>query len=249
LQLWPLPHGDCCPCAFCDELLEARQMETHLAQKHPVISHRDLYYSQLHLTLAGLAGIDLRVRKEGRWYCPFHHCAHNLDTYSAVSEHVRDNHPPDEKVLFEGLGGFWAPLIAFYHREGRWPTVQAIMDVQHGTDQVTAWPMQRELAQEQWVEGGFRAGAEKLGDGRVLSESSLEGLIQILRASASAQLAAEAIDSTPTSISRRPGLATADSPPFYFPPSASLFYDHQPCLMTILWSSCPEYSMTVHFTS
>jgi hypothetical protein len=69
------------------------------------------------------------------------------------------------------------------------------------------------------------------------------GLRNLLR------LAAEGIDCTPTSIDRRLGLATADSPRFDLPPPASLFYSRQSCLMAMLSSSCPEYCMTVHLAS
>jgi hypothetical protein len=37
LQRWPLPHPGCCPCAFCDAIVDASDMEGHMAQSHPLI--------------------------------------------------------------------------------------------------------------------------------------------------------------------------------------------------------------------
>jgi hypothetical protein len=45
LQRWLLPHPRCCSCAFCDEIINAPNMEGHMAQRHPLILQQDLFVS------------------------------------------------------------------------------------------------------------------------------------------------------------------------------------------------------------
>jgi hypothetical protein len=66
LQRWPLLHSGRCPYAFCDAIVDAPDMEGHMAQSHPLILQRDLFISQVQLPLVGLMGIDIQVQKEIR---------------------------------------------------------------------------------------------------------------------------------------------------------------------------------------
>jgi hypothetical protein len=53
LQRWRLLHPGVCPCAFCDEIVNAPDIEGHMAQRHSLILRRDLFVSQTQLSLEG----------------------------------------------------------------------------------------------------------------------------------------------------------------------------------------------------
>jgi hypothetical protein len=63
LQIWPLPHVSYCPCSFCDQRADPSQMELHLAVRHSQFFLKCLFYSELHLKLAVLLGINIQVQK------------------------------------------------------------------------------------------------------------------------------------------------------------------------------------------
>jgi hypothetical protein len=133
VQLWPLPHESHCPCSFCDECPEPSKMELHLATRHSRIFLSGAYYTEIHLQLAGLLGIDVFVQKRNAWKCPFAGCERDFIRYAEIREHVLRDHEPDEQFLYSRVGGFWASLLSFYHKRGRWPTIHTIV----GADQQT----------------------------------------------------------------------------------------------------------------
>jgi hypothetical protein len=66
LQRWPLPHPDCCPCAFCDHLVAKGEVENHLAESHRELFYGGSFFSPLQLPLAGLVGLDQHVQRTAR---------------------------------------------------------------------------------------------------------------------------------------------------------------------------------------
>jgi hypothetical protein len=86
-------------------------MEMHLASKHDKVFISGLFYSELHLELAGLLGINRQMRKCNAWKCPFHYCPTDNPRYATMQEHVRMEHTEDEEHIYSRVGGFWATLI------------------------------------------------------------------------------------------------------------------------------------------
>jgi hypothetical protein len=78
------------------------------------------------LELAGLLGISFQMRKCNAWKCPFHYCPSDSPSYATMQEHVRMEHTEDEKLIYSGVGGFWATLIGYFHQTGRWPMASDI---------------------------------------------------------------------------------------------------------------------------
>jgi hypothetical protein len=81
VQRWPLPHTDCCPCAFCDHLVAKGEVENHLAEWHRELFDGWSLSSLLQLPRAGLVGIDQHVQRTARWHCPFCGCHEGFAAY------------------------------------------------------------------------------------------------------------------------------------------------------------------------
>jgi hypothetical protein len=186
VQLWPLPRGNNCPCAFCDECPNPNAMAMHLASKHSQVFINGLFYSELQLELAGLLGINLQMRKCNAWKCPFHYCASDYPNYATMQEHVRMEHTKDEKLIYSRVGGFWATLIGYFHQTGRWPMASDIFfKANQDRVRVQMAPLAKEGADSLWREGEHRLRQEDIGVNRICPGTPLEPLLRRLRAEGS----------------------------------------------------------------
>jgi hypothetical protein len=188
VQLGPLPRGNNCPCAFCDECPNPNAMAMHLARKHTQVFINGLFYSEMQLELAGLLAISLQMRKGNAWKCPFHYCPSDDPRYATMQEHVRMERTEDEKHIYSGVGGFWATLIVYFHQTGRWPMASDIFfKANQDRVRVQMAPLAREGADALWREGEHRIRQEDIGINLICPGTPLEPLLRRLRAEGSSQ--------------------------------------------------------------
>jgi hypothetical protein len=195
LQCWPLPHPKACPCPFCDEIIEPRAMEAHLEFMHNEIFRKGLHYSQVHLTIAGLLGIQIDHQRERKWCCPFAYCAEMLDTFSEIHDHILRDHKSHEVILYEHMGGFWAAVLCHFNEQGSWPKVDEIF-LRNSTGQqaFSTAPLDRSLSDKVWRQNARQMTVEDLPGDRILAGSPFEELLFRLQRRASAQPSREVSD-------------------------------------------------------
>jgi hypothetical protein len=100
--------------------------------------------------------------------------------------HVQDDHSGYEKFLYNQVGGFWALVLCYYNQHGCWLMVAEMFEDDREQADVRVIPANSDRATQVWKTSGRMLTDRQLGNMRLISDSPLEELLQILRGRASA---------------------------------------------------------------
>jgi hypothetical protein len=100
--------------------------------------------------------------------------------------HVQDDHSGYEKFLYNHVGGSWTPVLCHYDRCGCWTIVAEMFKDNLEQAELRVIPANSNRVTQVWKSSGRMLTDRLLGDMRLMQDSPLEGLLQILRERASA---------------------------------------------------------------
>jgi hypothetical protein len=103
-----------------------------------------------------------------------------------MHDHVQADHEGCEKFLYNQVGGFWAPVLCHYNQRRCWPVVADMLEDDPEQAELRVIPADSDRATQVWKVCGQMLTERVLGDMRLMPDSPLEGLLQILREQASA---------------------------------------------------------------
>jgi hypothetical protein len=170
IQLWPLPYYRQCPCTHCAEIPEIDEIDSHLAEKHPLLQEFGIH-SEVHSHIASMLGIAFAPDNRRGWKCPLANCNVFDESLESIRMHVETAHCEILGRFYGKVGGFWTSILSFVHTNTRWPTIAEILQDEN------VYILTREQAEEMWKSNKLTRRLPR----RRLRESPLDDLLNNLR--------------------------------------------------------------------